>query len=203
MENKEIRAKKSLGSRIVGEWNTRTIVAIAIGAALYGVLMVFGGIPVFSNTQLTTAMIVPVVVAGLFGPLPALVTCGVGNVIADLIGGWGLWFDWSIGNAVMAFCVGLLPLYGANIKEGVFSVKHAIIYAICCVLGNVLAFGVVTPVFSYLLYASDLNVTFLQAFAATLGNSAVLVVIGIPVLILLAKRFKARTNLSQETSDKY
>ncbi len=203
MENKEIRAKKSLGSRIVGEWNTRTIVAIAIGAALYGVLMVFGGIPVFSNTQLTTAMIVPVVVGGLFGPLPALVTCGVGNVIADLIGGWGLWFDWSIGNAVMAFCVGLLPLYGANIKEGVFSVKHAIIYAICCVLGNVLAFGVVTPVFSYLLYASDLNVTFLQAFAATLGNSAVLVVIGIPVLILLAKRFKARTNLSQETSDKY
>ncbi|HWR19029.1 MAG TPA: ECF-type riboflavin transporter substrate-binding protein [Clostridia bacterium] len=203
MENKEIRAKKSLGSRIVGEWNTRTIVAIAIGAALYGVLMVFGGIPVFSNTQLTTAMIVPVVVGGLFGPLPALVTCGVGNVIADLIGGWGLWFDWSIGNAVMAFCVGLLPLYGANIKEGVFSVKHAIIYAICCVLGNVFAFGVVTPVFSYLLYASDLNVTFLQAFAATLGNSAVLVIIGIPVLILLAKRFKARTNLSQETSDKY
>jgi len=203
MENKEIRAKKGLGSLIAGEWNTRTIVAIAIGAALYGVLMVFGGIPVFSNTQLTTAMIVPVVVGGLFGPLPALVTCGVGNVIADLIGGWGLWFDWSIGNAVMAFCVGLLPLYGANIKEGVFTVKHAIIYAICCVLGNVLAFGVVTPIFSYLLYATDLNVTFLQAFAATLGNSAVLVIIGIPVLILLANRFKSRTNLSQEKSDKY
>lgn len=203
MENKEISAKKSLGSRIVGEWNTRTIVAIAIGAALYGVLMVFGGIPVFSNTQLTTAMIVPVVVGGLFGPLPALVTCGVGNVIADLIGGWGLWFDWSIGNAVMAFCVGLLPLYGANIKEGVFTVKHAIIYAICCVLGNVIAFGLITPVFSYLLYATDLNVTFLQAFAATLGNSAVLVIIGIPVLILLAKRFKSRTNLSQEKSDNY
>jgi energy-coupling factor transport system substrate-specific component len=203
MENKEISAKKSGGSLIVGEWNTRTIVAIAIGAALYGVLMVFGGIPVFSNTQLTTAMIVPVVVGGLFGPLPALVTCGVGNVIADLIGGWGLWFDWSIGNAVMAFCVGLLPLYGANIKEGVFTVKHAIIYAICCILGNVLAFGVVTPIFSYLLYATDLNITFLQAFAATLGNSAVLVIIGIPVLILLAKRFKSRTNLSQEKSDKY
>lgn len=203
MENKEISAKKSGGSLIVGEWNTRTIVAIAIGAALYGVLMVFGGIPVFSNTQLTTAMIVPVVVGGLFGPLPALVTCGVGNVIADLIGGWGLWFDWSIGNAVMAFCVGLLPLYGANIKEGVFTVKHAIIYAICCILGNVLAFGIVTPIFSYLLYATDLNITFLQAFAATLGNSAVLVIIGIPVLILLAKRFKSRTNLSQEKSDKY
>lgn len=200
---KEINAKKGIGSLIVGEWNTRTIVAIAIGAALYGVLMVFGGIPIFSNTQLTTAMIVPVVVGGLFGPLPALVTCGVGNVIADLIGGWGLWFDWSIGNAVMAFCVGLLPLYGAHIKDGVFNVKHAIIYTVCCVLGNALAFGVITPVFSYLLYASDLNVTFIQAFAATLGNTAVLVIIGIPVLFLLSKRFKARTNLVQEKSDQY
>ncbi|HOS19456.1 MAG TPA: ECF-type riboflavin transporter substrate-binding protein, partial [Clostridia bacterium] len=176
---------------------------VGIGAALYGVLMVYGGIPVFTNTQLTTAMIIPVVVGGLFGPLPALVTCGVGNVIADLIGGWGMWFDWSIGNAVMAFCVGLLPVYGAKIREGVFNVKHAVIYAVCCILGNVLAFGIVTPVFSYLLYASDLNITFLQAFAATLGNSSVLIVIGIPILILLASRFKARTNLSQEKSNDY
>jgi len=62
---------------------------------------------------------------------------------------------------------------------------------------------VITPVFSYLLYASDLNVTFLQAFAATLGNSAVLIIIGIPILILLARRYKARSNLSQDQSGEY
>ena len=82
--------KKSIGKMLLGEWNTSTIVAVAIGAALYGVLMVYGGIPVFTNTNLTTAMIVPVLVGGLFGPLPALVSCLVGNVLADLIGGWGL-----------------------------------------------------------------------------------------------------------------
>ena len=195
--------KKSAGSLLVGEWNTKTIVAVAIGAALYGVLMVYGGIPIFTNTSLSSAMIIPVIVGGLFGPLPALLSCGVGNVIADLIGGWGMWFDWSIGNAVMGFCVGLLPIYGARIKEGVFTVKQAILYAVCCILGNMVAFGVITPVFSYLLYASDLNVTFLQAFAATLGNSAVLVIIGIPVLLVLAKRYKARTNLTEDQSDQY
>lgn len=203
MESKTVKTKKSIGSLIVGEWNTKTIVAIAIGAALYGVLMVYGGIPIFTNTQLSVAMVIPVVVGGLFGPLPALVCCGVGNVLADLIGGWGMWFDWSIGNAVMAFCVGLLPVYGARIKEGIFTVKQAIIYAVCCILGNVIAFGIVTPIFSYLLYASDLNVTFLQAFAATLGNSAVLIIIGIPILILLAKRYKARSNLAQDQSGEY
>lgn len=137
--------KKNVGAMLVGEWNTKTIVAVAIGAALFGVLMCYGGIPIFTNTSLTTAMIIPVIVGALFGPLPAMVCCGVGNVIADLIGGWGLWFDWSVGNAVMAFCVGLLPVYGANIKEGIFTAKHAVIYAVCCILGNMVAFGVITP----------------------------------------------------------
>ena len=195
--------KKSIGKLIVGQWNTTTIVAVAIGAALYGVLMAYGGIPIFTNTNLTTAMIVPVIVGGLFGPVPAMISCFVGNVLADLIGGWGLWFDWSIGNGIMAFCVGLLPLYGASIKDGIFNVKHAIIYAICCILGNVIAFGLVTPIFSWLFYGSDLNVTFIQAFAATLGNFAVLVIVGVPILFLLAKRYKARTNLTEEKSDEY
>ena len=184
----------NVGAKRVGEWNTKTIVAVAIGAALFGVLMCYGGIPIFTNTSLTTAMIIPVIVGALFGPLPAMVCCGVGNVIADLIGGWGLWFDWSVGNAVMAFCVGLLPVYGANIKEGIFTAKHAVIYAVCCILGNI---------FSALFYGSDLNLTFLQALAATLGNTLVLVVVGIPILLVLANRYKSRTNLKEDKGDQY
>ena len=41
--------KKKLGQLLVGEWNTKTIVAVAIGAALYGVLMVFGGIQIMGE----------------------------------------------------------------------------------------------------------------------------------------------------------
>ncbi|HAO60481.1 MAG TPA: hypothetical protein DCQ90_00680, partial [Erysipelotrichaceae bacterium] len=68
--------KKSLLALIIGEWNTKTIVAVAIGAALFGVLMVYGGVQVFTNTKLTTAMLIPVIVGALFGPVPALVACG-------------------------------------------------------------------------------------------------------------------------------
>jgi energy-coupling factor transport system substrate-specific component len=89
-------AKENYGKLVLGNWNTRTLVGVAVGAALFGVLMVYGSIPVFTNTQLTSAMIIPVVVGGLFGPLPAFVTLLVGNVLADTIGGWGYWFDWSI-----------------------------------------------------------------------------------------------------------
>ncbi len=190
--------EKSKLSLLLGVWNTKTIVGVAIGAALFGVLMVFGGIKVFTNTSLTSAMIVVVVVAGLFGPLPAAVAAGVGNVIADLIGGWGFWFDWSIGNLVLGLFVGLLPLYGAKIEDGVFTVKHAIIYIITVIVGNALAFGVVTPLLTYLFYSSELTITWMQALSAIISNGIVLIVIGIPVLTLLARRNARKTNLVKE-----
>ncbi|MBO7703549.1 MAG: ECF-type riboflavin transporter substrate-binding protein [Solobacterium sp.] len=190
--------KQTAGSMIVGKWNTRTVVGIAIGAALFGVLMNFGGIRIFTNTSLTTAMIVDVIVGALFGPLAAAVAAFFGNVISDLIGGWGFWFDWSIGNAVLAFFVGLLPLYGARITDGIFTTKHAIIYAVTVIVGNLIAFGVVTPLLTYLFYAGELAITWGQAWAAVLGNASVQIVIGIPLLFLLANRYAQRTNLSQE-----
>jgi len=190
--------KQSLGRLFVGKWNTITLVSVAVGAALFGVLMVFGSIPVFTNTYLTTAMIVPVVVGGMFGSLPAFATMLLGNMLADLIGGWGFWFDWSIGNGVLGLFIGALPLYGAKIDEGIFKINHAIIYAVLCIIGNALAFGIVTPIMTSIFYSADLEITFIQAFASGVSNTAVLVIVGIPLLFLLANRFKKRSNLKEE-----
>ena len=51
--------KKNVGAMLVGEWNTKTIVAVAIGAALFGVLMCYGGIPIFTNTPPSQASATP------------------------------------------------------------------------------------------------------------------------------------------------
>lgn len=193
--------EKSIFKTILGVWNTKTVVAIAIGAALFGVLMNIGGIPIFTNTKLTTAMIVPVIVGALFGPVPAFVACLAGNTIADLIGGWGYWFDWSIGNGVLGFIVGLLPLYGAKIDDGIFKVKHAIIYVITCVIGNALAFGIVTPIFTTVFYGGELEVTFLQSLTGGIANTAVLTIIGIPILLALAKWNARNTNLTLDEKE--
>ena len=190
--------KKSFWKTLVGTWNTKTVVGVAIGAALFGVLMNFGSIKVFTNTNLTTAMLVPVIVGGMFGPLPAFVAAGVGNVIADLIGGWGLWFDWSVGNAVLGLFVGALPLYGAKIEDGIFTVKHMIIYIILCILGNGIAFGLVTPIFSTIFYGSELTITLMQSLFGGISNVAVLVVAGIPLLKIMAARNARNSNLVKE-----
>ncbi|MCR4990964.1 MAG: ECF-type riboflavin transporter substrate-binding protein [Lachnospiraceae bacterium] len=194
MDNK----KESIGKILLGKWSTKTIIGIAIGAALFGVLMNFGGIRVFTNTSLTTAMIIDVIVGALFGPLPAALAAFFGNVIADLIGGWGFWFDWSIGNGVLGFFVGLLPIYGAKIADGIFEVKHAIIYVVTVIIGNLFAFGVVTPVLTYLFYSQELTITWGQAISAVISNASVQIIIGIPLLFLLAKRNARSTNLTKE-----
>lgn len=184
--------------KFVGEWNTKTIVAVAIGAALYGVLMVWGSIPVFTNTNLTSAMIVPVVVGALFGPLPATVALLVGNCLADLIGGWGFWFDWSLGNFVTGYFAGLVGAFGADVDNGVFTTKHAIIHAVLCIVGCAIGFGLVTPLLTYLWYSSELTITWVQAQAAIISDASVLIVVGIPVLYALARRNARGTNLSKE-----
>jgi len=183
---------------ILGKWNTITLVAVAVGAALFGVLMVFVSFPVFTNTYLTAAMIIPVVVGGLFGPLPAFATMLIGNFVADLIGGWGFWFDWSVANGVFGLFIGALPLYGARIDEGIFTVKHAFIYAACCIVGAAFSYGIVVPIMTTLFYAADLEITLIQGLMGAIANVAVLVIVGIPLLFLFASRYKKRSNLKEE-----
>lgn len=193
--------KESLGKILLGKWDTKTIVGVGIGVALFGVLMNYASITVFTNTKLTLAMIVPVIVGGLFGPLPAALAAGLGNVLADLIGGWGLWFDWSIGNAVLAFIVGSLKLYGADIENGIFTPKQMVIYLVLCILGNAFAFGIVTPIMTALLYQGELNITFIQSLVGGFSNTAVLVIGGIPILKAMAAQKVRGTNLSKEEDE--
>lgn len=190
--------KKTTLQKFIGVWNTKTIIGVAIGAALFGVLMTYGSIKIFTNTSLTTAMIVPVIVGGMFGAVPAAVAAGMGNLIADLIGGWGIWFDWAIGNACLGLFVGALSLYGVNIEEGIFKVKHMIIYSILCVVGCAISFGVVTPIFTYFWYGGELTITMLQSAVGSVSNCIVLIVAGIPVLKVLANRNSRGNNLREE-----
>ena len=52
-----------------------------------------------------------------------------------------------------------------------------------------------------LFYFGELEVTFLQAMAAGLSNTLVLVVIGIPILIILARRNARSTDLKLEEKE--
>ena len=99
------------------------------------------------------------------------------------------------------FFIGLLPVYGAKIDEGVFTPKQAVIYALLTVLGVGLGFGVVTPLLTVAFYSSELTVTWIQAEAAIISDASVAIVVGIPVLFALAKRNAKKVGLSKEEDE--
>lgn len=179
-------------------FKTEQIVAIGLGSALFGVLMIYGGIPVFTNTKLTTAYIVPVILGAHFGAIPAGLVGLFGNIIADTLSGGGYWFDWTIGNFIACLFIGSLSLYGADIVKGIFTAKQAIIFSLVSIVGIVIGFGLVTPIFTQILFGGELVITYTQAQVAVVTNASVVILAGVPLLLTLAKRNRSLTNLVEE-----
>ncbi|WP_283678428.1 ECF-type riboflavin transporter substrate-binding protein [Lentilactobacillus sp. Marseille-Q4993] len=196
MAANEIR--ESVFSKLVGRWSTQSIVTVAIGSALFGVLLDFVGIPVYTNTKLSVAYLVPVFVGALYGPLPAGFIGLFGNFFADLIAGSGFWPEWWIGNFIAAFVIGLLPLYGARIEDGIFTKKHAAIFTITSLIGLLVAFGFIAPFLNTLFYGGEKLINFAQGYIAVITDGAITIIAGIPLLFSLAKRNRKNSHLTKE-----
>jgi energy-coupling factor transport system substrate-specific component len=84
------------------------VVYMAIGAALYGLLSVptnFLQLP--GNITIRPAIVIPIFFGAVFGPWVGLFAGGVGNFIGDLVSGFGVYWNWDIGNGLIGFIAGL------------------------------------------------------------------------------------------------
>ena len=97
------------------KFGTREIVYSAIGAALYGVLSwVFNGLqlPGTALVSIRPPIAIPMFMGVMFGPLVGLFSGGIGNVIGDLLSGYGFFWAWDVGNGLIGLVCGLLPMVG-------------------------------------------------------------------------------------------
>lgn len=94
----------------IWEFGTRQVVYGAIGAALYGVLSwatnVFP-LPAAGNISFRPAVAVLIFFGVAYGPWVGLLAGLVGNTLGDALTGWGLYWNWSVGNGLMGFLPGL------------------------------------------------------------------------------------------------
>src|SRR3954454_10586570 len=89
---------------------TREIVYMAIGAALYGVLGWVTApirIPGPFKISVRPAVAIPMFFGAVFGPWVGFFTGFVGNVIIDLLSGYGFSWNWSLGNGLLGLISGL------------------------------------------------------------------------------------------------
>src|SRR6188474_4459 len=130
------------------EVSSRTIVYSAIGAALYGILLV-AQIPIPGSTVSVRPAFALVPFFGYaFGPIVGFFTGTVGNAIGDQISGWGALtsWNWSLANGFVGLIAGLAPLYLARLMNGTLPQKA---------LGGAIA-GVVATIVGFIFIWTDM-----------------------------------------------
>ncbi|GLO60874.1 UPF0397 protein [Vibrio sp. MACH09] len=177
----------------------KTVVVIAIGAALYGIggLPMFG-IPVFANTTLKPAMAVLALFSVLFGPIVGFLVGFIGHWVTDLFAGWGVWFTWVLGSGVVGLVIGLFPkLTKGRLGEGVFNSKDYVLFVVLALVGNVVGYGC-SAFLDTVLYAEPFTKVFTQLTIIAAGNTVLIAIVGYFILKSVAKRNQQSSNLSEE-----
>jgi len=179
--------------------SVKTVVVIAIGAAVYGIggLPMFG-IPVFANTTLKPAMAVLALFSVLFGPLVGFLVGFIGHWVTDLFAGWGVWFTWVLGSGVVGLIIGLFPkLTQGRLEKGLFPMKDMALFVILALVGNVVGYGV-SALLDTVLYAEPFTKVMTQLTIIAAGNTVLIGILGYILLTAYAKRKKQSSNLSEE-----
>ncbi len=125
------------------KFGTREIVYSAIGAALYGVLnWVFNSLTLPGSTlvSIRPPVAIPMFMGIVFGPWVGFFSGAVGNVIGDLLSGYGFFWAWDLGNGLLGLIPGLLPYVGImEIRTG----RDYFMAAVACVVASLV--GIAFP----------------------------------------------------------
>jgi len=164
------------------EFGTRQVVYGAIGAALYGVLSWLTNVfplPAAGNISFRPAVAVLVFFGVAYGPWVGLIAGLVGNTLGDAITGWGLYWNWSLGNGLMGMLPGLAMAMIADYRSGK-SITTGILYGALGIAVGML-FASLTEMFtSGIDISTALGGYFLPAF---IGNMIVVAIL-LPILMV-------------------
>ena len=122
---------KQTEKKSIWAFGTKQVVYAAIGAALYAVLTwAFNvwQIPGAGNVGIRPAIVIPMFFGIAFGPIVGFITGFVGNILADMLSGYGFWIWWDLGNGIIGLIPGLFsalivkydelnPSFGVNFQS--------------------------------------------------------------------------------------
>lgn len=179
-------------------FNTKTLVATALGAALFTVLFMYVKIPTgIPETQIQSAYGIGGFFAALFGPLAGFLVAFIGHAISDIVQYGSAWWSWVVASGVAGFVMGL-SFSKLHVEDGVLSVKDIILYNIFQIVGNVIAWVVVAPVLDIVIYSEPVELVFTQGLVAALSNAISAGVIGTILLVLYSKTRAQKGSLTKE-----
>jgi energy-coupling factor transport system substrate-specific component len=164
------------------KFGTREVVYAAIGAALYAVLAVatnFIQIPSAGNVSFRPAVAIPMFFGIAFGPLVGFITGFLGNIISDMISGYGFWFWWDLGNGIMGLIPGLMAFSFTSFKA-----QATIIKAEIYVIVGVLVGMAVASISEMWVSGADMNTVIVGNFVPSVIPNLINGLILVPILMI-------------------
>lgn len=179
-------------------FNTKTIVAIGIGTALFFVLARFVIIPTgIPNTEIQTSYAFLALIAAVFGPVAGFFVGFIGHALKDITAYGSAWWSWVIVSGFIGLGIGLF-FNKFKISTGEFTKKTIVSFNIVQIVVQLIGWGLIAPVLDILIYAEPANKVFTQGLVAGLWNIVAVGVIGTLLLIAYTKTRTQKGSLSYE-----
>ena len=179
-------------------FNTKTLVATGLGAALFTLLFMFVKIPTgIPNTEIQTAYGIGAFFAALFGPIAGFLIAFIGHALSDAVQYGSPWWSWVIAPGFTCSIIGF-SYPKLKVEDGEFSVKDAVRFNVIQIIANVIAWVVISPVLDIVIYSEPANLVFVQGIVAAISNAVSAGVIGTVLLVLYSKTRSKKGSLTQE-----
>ena len=180
------------------KFTVKTIVAIAIGAALFFVLGRFVAIPSpVPNTNISIQYGLLAFIAAVFGPLAGALAGLIGHFFIDFSFGWGVWWSWVIASAVFGCLMGIVSSK-LKVDEGEFGVKGIITFNVAQAISHALAWIGVAPCLDILMFLEPVNKVFLQGVTGAIINIITTAIVGTLLCIAYSKTIPKKGSLKEE-----
>lgn len=180
------------------KFGVKSLVATAIGAALFFVLGRFVAIPSgIPNTNISIQYGILGFFAAVFGPVVGLLSGLIGHFFIDFSYGWGVWWSWVIASAVCGLIMGI-GMIKIKIDEGEFGKKGIITFIIVTVIANLIAWVGVAPVLDILIYQEPANKVFVQGLVSAGVNTITTAILGSLLCFAYSAAIPEKGSLSEE-----
>ncbi len=173
------------------QFGTREVVFAAIGAALYGVLSFLTNplqIPGAANVSVRPGVAVAMFFGVAFGPIVGFISGALGNIIGDLLSGYGFYPWWDLGNGIMAMLPGLIWLTVVNFRDIMAIVRAEVMILVGIILGMGLA-----AISEMWVSGTNFPTTVVTNFLPAFITNAIWGLILVPILMVAYSAVQTRT----------
>jgi len=167
---------------------TKTLVATALGAALFFVFFSYIKIPSpVPNTDFQLAYGLSAFFAAIFGPVAGFLVPFIGHALSDTVIYGSPWWSWIIASGVTGLITSV-AYFVIDYNDSDFTTKEIVFFNVIQIVGNIVAWLLIAPTLDIMIYHESVQLVSTQGIIATIMNSISVGIVGTALIFAYKKR---------------